>query len=692
MSSLLLLSRSISQGVPRLSNIYRTPVHTRGLFVNKWRTPNRYHVWSRNGKSRKDAANNHGILPVGAICFSYGFTIFPLSPPNIFTNVFKRFGRSKDPVTTDDNTKPLITYPPKSKVGTYVKKKRNFVLQFLLTIWRYFRVTLRVLWLLYRFGPLFCVYPLTYTSQRFTTLWWKLLLNAIEAAGPTFIKMGQWASTRRDLFTDEFCDRFSRLHVHVKPHSWFFTKRRLQRAFGKNWRKIFVKFENMRRPIGSGCIAQVYKAYMRPEMIKDEELRDEIMEDIFLVEAPDFTEAWEVTGFGDVLGSKDKELDDLEEEIERSRLARQQVHGVTTDPSSTEESSQFAPEGTERSESFAAQVHDQPSPGTQLHDEFEGLIPVAIKVLHPGLYRTVKRDLSIMSGIAWLLEWVPGLKWLSLSEIVSEFGDLIMSQIDLRHEAANLERFKDYFADIDAIRFPKPIRPYVRRDILVETFEDGEPITNFMTDDNSECLKAKLAEMGIEALLKMIFVDNFVHGDLHPGNILVMNADSYNPEQCNKMMLVDMCDTVIVNVKPVENPIRLVLLDVGIIAELDERDRLNFRDVFTAVVMGEGEQVADLILHHARANECKDVAQFKKEMADLVQTARENTVTLGQIQVGELLNKVFSLLIKHKVKLESNFANMVLAIVVLEGLGRTLDPNLDILEAAKPILLGTNGY
>ncbi|XP_066286238.1 uncharacterized aarF domain-containing protein kinase 2-like isoform X2 [Branchiostoma lanceolatum] len=673
MASLLLLNRTISHCVPRLSN--RTPVYTRGLFVNKWRTPNspRCHLWSRNGKNKRDAAN-HGILPVGALCFSYGFTIFPLSPPNIFSNVMRRFGRSKDPATSDES-KPLVTYPPKSKVGTYVKKQRNFVLQFLLTIWRYFRVTLRVLWLLYRFGPLFCVYPLTYTSHRFTTLWWKLFLNAIEAAGPTFIKLGQWASTRRDLFTDEFCDRFSRLHVHVKPHSWFFTKRRLHRAFGKNWRKIFVKFENMRRPIGSGCIAQVYKAYMRPEMIKDVELRDEIMEDIFLVEAPDFTEAWEVTGFGDVLGSKDKELDDLEEEIERNA-------------SSTEEN----PEGSDRAESFAPQVQDQPSPDSQLHDEFEGLIPVAIKVLHPGLYRTVKRDLSIMSGIAWLLEWVPGLKWLSLSEIVNEFGDLIMSQIDLRHEAANLERFKEYFADIDAIRFPKPIRPYVRRDILVETFEEGEPITNFMTDDNSECLKAKLAEMGIEALLKMIFVDNFVHGDLHPGNILVMNADCYNPEQCNKMMLVDMCDTVIVNVKPVENPIRLVLLDVGIIAELEEQDRLNFRDVFTAVVLGEGEQVAELILHHARANECKDVAQFRKEMAALVQSARENTVTLGQIKVGDLLNKVFSLLIKHKVKLESNFANMVLAIVVLEGLGRTLDPNLDILEAAKPILLGTNGY
>ncbi|KAG5830650.1 hypothetical protein ANANG_G00312910 [Anguilla anguilla] len=139
--------------------------------------------------------------------------------------------------------------------------------------------------------------------------------------------------------------------------------------------------------------------------------------------------------------------------------------------------------------------------------------------------------------------------------------------------------------------------------------------------------------------------------------------------------------------RPAAAPLRLVLLDAGIVARLSEGDLRNFRAVFTAVVLREGERVAELILNHARANECQDVPRFKREMAELVNETLSNTLTLGKVQVADLLSRVFGLLITHKVKLESNFASIVFAIMVLEGLGRSLDPNLDILKIAKPMLL-----
>ncbi len=101
----------------------------------------------------------------------------------------------------------------------------------------------------------------------------------------------------------------------------------------------------------------------------------------------------------------------------------------------------------------------------------------------------------------------------------------------------------------------------------------------------------------------------------------------------------------------------------------------------------QGEVVADLFLQHA-AHKCPNETKFKTDMAELVNFAHAQTVKLGTMQVGVLLEDLFSLLIRHKVKLESNFASIMLAIMVLEGLGRSLDPNLDILEAAKPVLLG----
>lgn len=89
-------------------------------------------------------------------------------------------------------------------------------------------------------------------------------------------------------------------------------------------------------------------------------------------------------------------------------------------------------------------------------------------------------------------------------------------------------------------------------------------------------------------LLFQIFVDNFVHGDLHPGNILVQNAESYSSnKQANKVMLVDIGDTLVADVKPVATVLKLVLLDVGITSSLEEGDLDNFKAVFSSIIKGE---------------------------------------------------------------------------------------------------------
>lgn len=198
--------------------------------------------------------------------------------------------------------------------------------------------------------------------------------------------------------------------------------------------------------------------------------------------------------------------------------------------------------------------------------------PIAVKVIDPTLKSTVALDLSLMRGAATLLELLPRLHWISMYETVNEFGHLMESQLDLRREAVNLERFHRDFENDPTLVFPRPLYPWVAGNVLVEEFKEGQPISTYF-GGNESC---QLARMGLQAFLKMVFLTNFVHGDLHPGNLMVgRREDTGGP-----------C---------------LVMLDAGIVCELDHHDRKNFVDLFYAIVVGDGNLAGRLMIERVRS-------------------------------------------------------------------------------------------
>lgn len=147
---------------------------------------------------------------------------------------------------------------------TGLKKITCTLTPFLFKIWDIILTFLRAI----RHGcillPLLVLFPLTMNSKlRF--VWYKLLVLSLEMSGPIFIKLGQWASTRRDIFSKELCSYLSVLQTKNSPHSWFYTVTTLERAFGPDWHQ-FIKLDNTVEPIGCGACGQVFlygpNAYM----------------------------------------------------------------------------------------------------------------------------------------------------------------------------------------------------------------------------------------------------------------------------------------------------------------------------------------------------------------------------------------------------------------------------------------------
>jgi len=124
--------------------------------------------------------------------------------------------------------------------------------------------------------------------------------------------------------------------------------------------------------------------------------------------------------------------------------------------------------------------------------------------------------------------------------------------------------------------------------------------------------------------------------------------------------------------------------------ELSKRDQANFKKLFHALGRGDGQRAAQLMIDNATEHACTDVDGFRAGVERLVRGAGlgdKGTFNLETLQIGELLLELTTLVRTYKVKVEPNFTTLVTAIIILEGLGRQLDPSLDLFDVALPLLL-----
>jgi len=319
-------------------------------------------------------------------------------------------------------------------------------------------------------------------------------------------------------------------------------------------------------------------------------------------------------------------------------------------------------------------------------DAPDAWVDVAVKVRHPGAQQQVDLDLALMWRAVLLLEALaPTARYLAMSEALAHFEAFVRPQADLRIEAGNLDEFQRNFTYRSTgrglpVRFPKVVRPYVTDAVLVETFEPAVPLRTLMREPPKGQAQPRRADgvpegmtisearehiggLCMDMFLQMLFADNFIHADLHPGNIHFRFGRSRSPE--------------------------LVVFDAGLAVRLSREDRRNFLEVFHAIATNDGRRAGNLMLERTPGDRShvRDEEAFVSGVAGLITSVRSGGIALGKVRLGDVFTKMLGLACDHCVKLETSFVTVATSIIVIEGVGRQLRPLTDIVMAAQPLLV-----
>jgi ubiquinone biosynthesis protein len=279
---------------------------------------------------------------------------------------------------------------------------------------------------------------------------------------------------------------------------------------------------------------------------------------------------------------------------------------------------------------------------------------VAVKVRRPGLDDLVRFDLAVMRLFAHFVALVPSLRLLAPVESVNEFGRAIHAQIDLRIEAENNRRFTAAFASDPDVIFPALVPELCGKRVLTMAFIEGVKVVEAPAKIGAD--PTRLAKIGFRTLLKMVFDDGFVHADLHPGNILV-DKDG-----------------------------KVVILDLGLTAELDEAARRAFAQFFASWAGGVGSVMARLMSELSPSAKVRDYPAYEREITEFV--GRYHGKPLGEVQVSTVAFDMMNILRRHRVRVNPVYTMANVAIAVTEGIGKQLDPRLDLVQEAMPFFIG----
>ncbi|WP_370681178.1 ubiquinone biosynthesis regulatory protein kinase UbiB [Comamonas sp. GB3 AK4-5] len=284
---------------------------------------------------------------------------------------------------------------------------------------------------------------------------------------------------------------------------------------------------------------------------------------------------------------------------------------------------------------------------------------VAVKVLRPGMKRVIDKDLALMHMMA---SWVERLsadgKRLKPRQVVAEFDNYLHDELDLIREASNAAQLRRNMEGLDLVLIPEVFWDFCRTDVMVMQRMKGVPINQIDRLREAGVDIPKLARDGVTIFFTQVFRDGFFHADMHPGNIMV----SLEPETFG----------------------RYISLDFGIVGTLTEFDKEYLAQNFTAFFRRDYKRVAELHIESGWVPPETRVNDLEAAIRAVCEPYFDRP--LAEISLGMVLMRLFQTSRRFQVEIQPQLVLLQKTLLNIEGLGRQLDPNLDLWSTAKPFL------
>ncbi|MGB3724636.1 MAG: ubiquinone biosynthesis regulatory protein kinase UbiB [Glaciecola sp.] len=284
---------------------------------------------------------------------------------------------------------------------------------------------------------------------------------------------------------------------------------------------------------------------------------------------------------------------------------------------------------------------------------------VVVKVLRPNIRSIIEADVDILITVASLVQkWLPDGKRLRPVEVVSEYKRTILDELDLLREAANGIQIKRNFEDSESLYVPHVYSDHCRKNVIVMERIYGIPVSDINALRAQQTDLKLLAERGVEVFFTQVFRDSFFHADMHPGNIFVSYEHPQNP--------------------------KYIGIDYGIVGTLNKQDKRYLAENFIAFFNRDYRKVAELHVDSGWVPHNTNIDDFEMAIRTVCEPIFQKP--LADISFGNVLLQLFNTARRFNMQVQPQLVLLQKTLLYVEGLGRTLYPQLDLWQTAKPFL------